>query len=521
MKKIFLIPFVSFASFCSISLGALTNLPAPAAISIMVDTNHYIVAPTNMPLATFRATNNIAAADALAYVSNNYVSVESDPTLTDDGTVTLGDGTSTIDIEIDAQFTTFTLRFNGVSQTWTLINASEFNSGCQINVDGHEVKNIQYLHLDTNTTHVGGAAAHDVLYSFANRIWRVLDNNTTNYFALVSPDGTLQMDGILDMYENGISNCFEVGWQDTKIEFDEGKIYGVYSFQQGSQVTKALGATGPQIYGLTESNCVYQKAVSLDVVGEAQLGDAATDNHGINTAPVANQMITEDFDTALTAGSEYGRKQTIDHTGNTEIVGTLNRYGSYLDQNSSGTHNQSFSQTYIYGQYIDSADTSTLNNADATMQHYALYVDANGVATRTLGTYTRTAIVGINQGSVAGATKTAGHFTTSGTSAYAYGVRVDASGGTSGNYALWLGNGATAGGGEASFAEDEPFYFGQASDAYIKYDGSDFVLEPDAFGSGKVLIGATGDNYIQAARVYLNAADYLYSDGTSLLWSDN
>jgi hypothetical protein len=38
------------------------------------------------------------------------------------------------------------------------------------------------------------------------------------------------------------------------------------------------------------------------------------------------------------------------------------------------------------------------------------------------------------------------------------------------------------------------FYFGSANNATISYNGTDFVFDPDLSGSGRVLIGATGDD---------------------------
>jgi len=444
-------------------------------------------------------------------------------TATFNGILTVGNGSATEEIQLAAQFTTGIIRMNGVSSTITLVNLSEFQTDCQVDLGGNELKNASFLELD-NLGGSAGLASHDILFSNGGVLYRNWNNGTPEKIITDAQIDTFaELDALVA--DKSLANLNDGGNFSANVTFGNGIGTSALTLGDNSSATFTLtwdGNSGDGTLAFDSTSLTHTFGNQMTVNGEARLGDASSDNHGINTAPVANQMITEDFDTALTSGSEYGRKQTIDHTGNTAIVGTVNRYGYYLDQNSSGTHNQSFSQTLIYGHYIDSTDTSILNDSDSSMSHVGLYVNANGAATSTMvGAYTRTALSAINQSNVAGATKTAGHFSTSGTSANAYGLRADASGGTTGNYALWLGNGATAGGGQAVFAEDEPFYFGQANDAFVKYDGADFILDPDVSGSGKVLIGATGDNYIQAARVYLNATDYLYTDGTSLLWSDN
>ena len=42
--------------------------------------------------------------------------------------------------------------------------------------------------------------------------------------------------------------------------------------------------------------------------------------------------------------------------------------------------------------------------------------------------------------------------------------------------------------------DDDQLIFGAGKDATIQYDGTDLIIDPDAVGSGRVLVGATGDD---------------------------
>jgi len=114
---------------------------------------------------------------------------ETDPTLTAGDEVTIGDGTSPIDLIFYSQFTDGKIRFNGVSQVYSFVNAAEFQPGCQVNVGGNEVKNIGYLQLDTNANHLSGTASHDDIYSQGGHIYRRLDAGDTNRLVVADKDG--------------------------------------------------------------------------------------------------------------------------------------------------------------------------------------------------------------------------------------------------------------------------------------------------------------------------------------------
>lgn len=107
------------------------------------------------------------------------------------------------------------------------------------------------------------------------------------------------------------------------------------------------------------SNSVLEIETDGDTkfLGEVQFGDALTDNHGINTAPVSNQMLTSNFSTAFTgSGIGYGNKQSFTQDGNA-VAGSINLYGNYLDMDIKGTHIAETS--WGYGLNIDLDDTCT------------------------------------------------------------------------------------------------------------------------------------------------------------------
>lgn len=140
---------------------------------------------------------------------------------------------------------------------------------------------------------------------------------------------------------------------------------------------------------------------NLTVGGSATLGNAATDIHGMNAPAQDGQMMTETWESAKTSGSEYGVVQSVSYSGNVVAFGTVNRYGTYLDQNLSGA-GQFGATLNEYGYFIDSTDTGTWNTGGGVATHTGLYVDANGVVTTGSGYYRR-AIYGIARGAMANA----------------------------------------------------------------------------------------------------------------------
>ena len=104
---------------------------------------------------------------------------------------------------------------------------------------------------------------------------------------------------------------------------------------------------------------------TLDVDGSTQLGNANTDIHGINTAPVAGQMMTEVFGDS-SAVSSVGRSSNIVHTGSA-ASGTILKYGNWNTHTISGTYSGSASQTTHTVRSL-LTDTCTYNTTGSVFQ---------------------------------------------------------------------------------------------------------------------------------------------------------
>ena len=65
------------------------------------------------------------------------------------------------------------------------------------------------------------------------------------------------------------------------------------------------------------------------------------------------------------------------------------------------------------------------------------------------------------------------------------------------------------------FDDNQQVKFGTGGDSEIYYDGTDLIIDPDVVGTGKVLIGATGDDDLQAGNYFSGDGSQGITDTTS------
>ena len=207
-----------------------------------------------------------------------------------------------------------------------------------------------------------------------------------------------------------------------------------------------------------------------DLLGECQLGDVATENHGINTVPVAHQMLTASFTETATNTDSYLIKGTMNHSGDVSYGSNARAHGYYLDANISGTDEGDISGKQTYGVYIDIDDTSTINGY-VDHSNFGVYADVNWAGTNTLNENLKN-IGGyfLSSGNM-GTTGYTYHYgirgSATGTADNNYGLRISASGATN-NYGIWVDAGDVI-----LDNDSQKIYFGEEQDVYIDFDGDD------------------------------------------------
>lgn len=224
-------------------------------------------------------------------------------------------------------------------------------------------------------------------------------------------------------------------------------------------------------------------AGDLTCTGEAQLGNANTDNHGFNTAPVAQRGITGDFAETVTVGESFGLHLTTDHQGVVPVASTKELHGIYLNPLLSGTQDQGFISHTTAGIEVDIDDTSTYNNGSGTVDQYGFFSQFVVAPTVTnISVYRRACFYGLNTN----------HMGTTGTTAK-YGGRMDVSGTADDNFGYYATvSGATAnwffyndGAADNFLGEDNAkTYGGTGKDWSLTFNGTNVVLKPDEVGSG-------------------------------------
>ena len=210
----------------------------------------------------------------------------------------------------------------------------------------------------------------------------------------------------------------------------------------------------------------------LTMDGESQLGDAATDNHGINTAPATGAMLNSVFTPTETTGSLKGYALDYNHAYANDSDGSDHK-GIDIDMDISASDGDYFFDVDIYGVFIDILTSGGNNDwvSDQIGGYWkseisAVLVDGDIIGLRGEGVID----------TASGTGKAIGLFGTA-----------TNSGASGGAYGLWVDEG----------------------DTRLK----------DTLINGNVDMG--GNVISNAPRVYLNTTDYWYTDGTNAIWSDN
>ncbi len=266
-----------------------------------------------------------------------------------------------------------------------------------------------------------------------------------------------------------------------------------FTIPTGSDKVPYSGATGAVDLG-TETLTSTGKGTFGDFLanGEAQLGDANTDNHGINAAPVANQMLTADFAEATANTDSYFVRGTQAHSSD-HSSGAKKTFGYHFTQNISGTATTTTGKTN-YGLLIDQNDSSVLNAGAMDYTTYGVRVDSTFSGTTTAASaINQYAAYFQSEGDLGTAVGPTAHFGirggTSDTADVNYGGWFAATGATT-NYGVWVDAGDVV-----IRNDDQKIIFGAAlaADSYIQFGGTNleyFSAGGHDFLSGDIITAA-------------------------------
>lgn len=223
---------------------------------------------------------------------------------------------------------------------------------------------------------------------------------------------------------------------------------------------------------------------NLTINGSAQLGNATTDIHGINTAPVSARMLTTSC-AATGDDSITGYNNTITQTGNM-TTGTASAIGVIynIDQSGNSTDSGSGGKAIVG---IDLDIDSTVNAQAGSYSIRGLRSDIN----LTLAGSPSASIMDLF-----GFENTVDSNLGTGGTTTKYGHKITVTGTADNNYGIWMNvSGATANSGIVLDEDSLPIVLGEAQDYSIKWDGSDAVHTITAgdfvFTGGNVGIGTT------------------------------
>ncbi|KKL72674.1 hypothetical protein LCGC14_2082520, partial [marine sediment metagenome] len=126
--------------------------------------------------------------------------------------------------------------------------------------------------------------------------------------------------------------------------------------------------------------------------GGVQIGDAATEIHGINTAPVANQMLTADFtdagatsffidgtyaNTGADSKTVRGYSIVLDISGTHDSSGIADSRGVFSQINDNTVYNSSIVLGNIYGVFGQTVFAGT-NTDNGGLKHYGGFFKSSG-----------------------------------------------------------------------------------------------------------------------------------------------
>ena len=323
---------------------------------------------------------------------------------------------------------------------WALYNASTSTVGGKV-----------FLGLDNVKTYFGTGFDASIYY------------DGTNLVIDTSEVGT----GVLSLADNGLTTTGAISG---------GAITGT-SFIIGANTlttTEWAFLDGQDQSVFTTSSPSF---VNITATGTATLGNATSDIHGINTAAVANQMLTASYAQATADTSATGFSLTLAHSSslnNADIIG----YGYSLAFTISGTETGTGAPETrsSRGFYADINDNATLNSASSIIHNtYGVYSDVNFGGTNTDnqglhlygGYFTSTG----NMGTTGNTDHYGLYSIVSGTADTNYGIYLDSSGATT-NYSLYVNAGNVFLGGDSILT-----YQGTANDVSINYTGTNWDFD--------------------------------------------
>ncbi len=320
--------------------------------------------------------------------------------------------------------------------------------------------------LDADSQKIWFGEGQDSYIEFDGNSMNIIANAVTATDDIIISADNFSVDATGDLYFKG---DLWLNSSDGILYFGENKEVRLYYDGEDFRID----STNPSIPGNIFLDDDVTVGHDLFVLGNTQLGDTVEgDTVGINTAPVASQLITANL-TESTEATAYFVRGTFNHSAN--IVGfgppPSDTYGYYLDLNTSGTHTGAFGIKTVYGVHIDLDDETDINEADAELHLRGGYFNVNYNGTITIanevwldGLYSVVTgdfgAFGASPGNKDGL-----RVDVSGTGTNNYGIYISQVTGATNDYGIWDASGADW----VLDSDSQKIYFGESQDAYIEY----------------------------------------------------
>lgn len=419
-------------------------------------------------------------------VSGNYYGQGN---LTTTGTGILGQlavGTTTPEVDLIVADTAGNTQIRIVTYSDTVTHSARFNMR-----KSHTDSEAQVATVDTDVLGEIYFTGVDGAPGWSNSCWikAVQDGapsatKVPGYLSFYTTSTTSQAERMRILKDGGVNIIGDLNIQgDLNVTGDinfggQMAIQGI-SFTEGGII--ATGDSNFTNIGISEGSYLNR----LNTTGNAQLGDATTDYHGINTTPTVGTNLKLDYVSNAYSGNVYGIFSDLEFTGDsiTEMAGIKTNvdYSGEIAP---------FPLT-VYGGYFGNSFTGA-----ATEPAVATFYGIRATATGNLGTTGTTTHYG-------------GRFRASGTADNSYGLWVDTSGATS-NKGIVLDNDSYGGG----------LWLGEGQDAVIYYDGTHLRVNPKVVGAGN--IGMLGNIDMAGNGIYLGHGGRLVDQATrSLFYGSN
>jgi len=396
--------------------------------------------------------------------------------------------------DITATFTEINQSLDGISDDVTFTNLNILTAGSTSDADA--------LH-----THASSTITHNSLYGLqggaASQYYHLALSNYTNLIGITATFTEINqaLDGIgsavtftnLNTLTNGSNaDLLHVHSMGGLIDHNE-----LRNLQGGN-------ASNDEFYHFDLEDFIKVSTNTFPhflVEGNTQLGNEAEgDTIGINTAPVASQLITASITESDTIDSYFIR-------GIYNVSGddAYTAKGYYLDLDSSGTHDVADGKV-VHGVSIDLDDTTVLNNSDAILLLYGGDFNANFGGTVTDALIVRMYGLGSTVGGNLGTDGIREHTgllaNVTGTATTNYGIELNVSGATtsyglrittctavSNAYGIWDGSGADW----VLDADDQKITLGEGQEYDIEYTAGSVATHTLSSGS---FLFTGGDTYI-------------------------